>query len=188
MVLQTLRNTFGTLAEHRVGDADALLMTMTVAELSRAAGFHPAFPANATARDVELLHEARALQHGILVYTATRVGASDAPWDFVLTDPVDIEDAFVLSRPTETLTKMAIARQLQLRDALSDEARNRQWAAMTKTALLAVLVPPPAGVGAAPVPVALAAPPGADAPGRGGGRGLGGRPARGGRGRRGGGK
>ena len=42
---------------------------------------------------------------------------------------------------------MALARQLQLRDNLSDDVRNRQWSTLSKAHLTAAMLPvPPAGV------------------------------------------
>ena len=119
--------------------------------------------------------KARLLQHGVTAYSSSRVGSEDAVWDYMLTDPADIEDVFFESRSVENLTKMALARQLQLRDNLSDDVRNRQWSTLSKAHLTAAMLPvPPAGVAVLAAPaVALAAAPL-------GGRGRGARGGRGG--------
>ena len=40
--------------------------------------------------------KARLLQDGVTAYSSSRVGSADAVWDYMLTDPADIEDVFLV--------------------------------------------------------------------------------------------
>ena len=114
------------------------LMDCTIAELSKACGFHPAVAVNATARDVELLHESMILGHDAMSHTTTRIYDEDHPWLYKLSDPTLLEEHYIAVTPMDELTKMGIARQIQLLRDLTDAARNDLWA-NTKAALFADL-------------------------------------------------
>ena len=158
------------------GDSDALLMQeMTIAELSIAAGYYPhdILP-HYTERDVELLHERRILHHNIEIFDSRRVRlTSGATWARIVNcaSGTDIEWHAFEDRPESDLTKMALARALQVRDDLTDDARDRVWA-LPKNVLNAALANQPAAIAKAK---ARAKPPA-------GGRGGGHRGGRGGRG------
>ena len=118
------------------GAGELELMPSSIAEISRAAGFHPPVGPEATEREVELLHEQAFLQHGVLLYTSERVGDSSNPWSFVLSEPRDPEDDFIETRPQHALTKMGLARSLQVRDGLTDKQRDDMWSKLSKDELL----------------------------------------------------
>ena len=155
------------------GDDGRLPIIQTsVAEISRAAGFHPAAGATDTERDVEIRHEANMLIHDLVVYQTRRLAFHEGGLDFAVgasrtlaleSAPENIEDhAFEHRSTTTQLTKMALARQLQLRDGLSDDRRDLIWQTLDKDVLIAALMDPS---------VVLAA---AKGRGRGGGGGGGG--------------
>ena len=143
------------------------LLLATVAEIARAAGDYPDVDGNATARDIEILLESRLLQHRVIRFqTVQRSGNEDAPWDFTIQDGDDVEQAYIGPKNPRDLTKIALARQIQLRDDLSDAERGLLWQAK-KDVVLAAYDNPPGVVGAAAAP----APPVAPGPCRGRGRG-----------------
>ena len=155
------------------------LMEATIAEISSAAGYHPPLPRDASARDHEILHERHFLDHNVSVCEGNRVsydmgGDTGPDWSFVLSqDTHDVEQYCFSQRRFADLTKMALARQLQLRDGLTNEQRDALWA-LNKTTLMNSLVHGAgrgraAGAGAAAgVAVGVAAPVGARGRGRGG--------------------
>jgi len=158
------------------------IIQTTVAEISRAAGFHPAAGANDTERDVEIHHEASMLLHDIVVYQTRRLAFHEGGLDFAMgaswtlaleSAPENIEDhAFEHRSTTTQLTKMALARQLQLRDGLSDDRRDLIWQTLDKDVLIAALMDPS-------VVLAAAKGRGRGGGGGGGGGGRGGGPAAG---------
>ena len=173
----------------------------TIAEISRAAGYHPPdINPNMTERDVELLHETRLLDLEVEVHAAQRVKtAGRHAWCFTIDqhEGVDIEHAAFEDRPLGSLTKMALARALQEKCTLTNDQRDRLWSGSSKAALTALFHAPQAAVvaaaakakakaapavAAAPVPAAaagaVAVRPRARA--RGGGRGAGGGKGKGG--------
>ena len=173
------------------------LRNATIAELFRAAGLY--LPPEGSARDMELHYERAFPTLNTIRFSSARHGDSRMYWYFQLTEPVDIEEYMFATRPAQDVTKMTLARRLQILDGTDDRTRTVRWE-LTKDALFALLIAHgedagdagDAGEGADEVPGDLDAPRGrgrgrAKAKGRGGGgRGRGGR-GRGGRGRRGGG-
>lgn len=130
----------GSIVSPVAGDQGELqLMPCTIAEISRAAGFYPTTPAEASERDVELIHERAFLGHQVLRYHCERIGTSDHAWQFCVRDPVDLEEHIAASRPLADMTKMALARMLQLRDGLTDADRDSAWAKLKKGELLLAL-------------------------------------------------
>jgi hypothetical protein len=139
------------------GDANVLPLThCTVAEISRAAGFYPPVLTDATERSVELLHERHFLEHNLVTYDSVRARTQACPWAFSLvpdSDAADIEDAFFEDREFQGITKMAMARVLQLRHGLSSDERDDLWKRRTKPSMAAEIM----GVGAAVAAAAGAA-------------------------------
>ena len=86
-------------------DGNLTLANLTVAEISKSAGFYPPLTPHDTERDVELIHLAQLLSHGLVVYNATRLSYESgaewgASWRLKLDDPPeDIEDYTVSVRP-----------------------------------------------------------------------------------------
>ena len=150
----------------RVGEL--AVTSATIAEISKASGVFPALDPNADAATEEAIHEREFLSHAPLHFDSIRCPDSDGPWDFLLTNAEDAEQYAFNTRSIFVLTKMALARQLQLRDGTRDEVRNARWG-LTIDALLASLI----GDGA-----------GGDGGGKGGGKGAkGGKGGKGGRGK-----
>lgn len=130
----------GAIVSPVAGGQDGLqLMPCTIAEISLTAGFHPTIPTNASEREVELIHERAFLGHGVLRYDCERIGDSESAWRFVLRNPVDVEEHISASRPLEDMTKMALARALQLQDGLTDAERDAAWGRLKKGELLLAL-------------------------------------------------
>ncbi len=188
---------------------------LSLADISLASGYYPpdVQPFHSD-RDVEVLHEKRFLDHNVERFDSRRASAAEgSAWKFIVdtASGVDLEWWSFEHRDLGAHTKMSLARQLQARDNLTDDERDRSFSTLTRQALLAALRlgPGPAiapikgrgrgGRGAAPAAVApvkgrgrggRGAPPAAVAPmpGRGRGKGRGGAPpggrggARGGRG------
>ena len=117
-------------------DRELELQLLTVAGISRAAGFSPELGEGASPRREELFHEAAFFTHELMVYRAAP--ATDAPWDYVLSDPADAEAEFQ-SQPYVSRRKMALARAVQLASDLADNARDAAYADLTTVELLAVL-------------------------------------------------
>lgn len=115
------------------GDTILHLQNKTIAELSLACGFHPAVSHNDTAREVELMHEAALLRHDVQMHTVVRHDENN--WKLVLVDSCFIEDHYVDTVAIQDMTKMGLARQIQLKEGLDDLGRNSAWS-MTKQALL----------------------------------------------------
>jgi hypothetical protein len=112
-----------------IDDGAALrLQSLNVAEMSRAAGdyIEPA-SATDTSRDMELQLEARMLHHQIMRYDSTLRPESDYPWTFELTNPTDIEEHYIKTRKPSELKKIELARQMQLREGLTNDARDELW-------------------------------------------------------------
>jgi len=126
------------------------LGNQTVAEISRAAGANVPSPANASARDLELAFETEVLKCGVMRYDSRPFHEDPTvKWAFVLTDTnLGIEQELYDRTEVEDMTKMAIARSLQLRDGLSDDGRDKLWR-LSWMALAAGLWAPPAVVLAA---------------------------------------
>ena len=159
------------------GDASLNVADLSLAELSLTLGHYPAGVMDLhTARDIELMHERQFLEHSVERFDAKRVSATSGyGWSFIVdtSSGVDIEHWCYNNRHMGDHTKMSLARQLQARDGLSDDARNK-LCALSRAGLLAMLR---AGPGVAPAAALAAYPPGPAppaVPGRGrGGRGRG---------------
>ncbi len=111
---------------------------------------------------VEVLLESRILTHQIVCFDSRPSGNADIPWSYVLENEIDIEEAFW--RQDEHLTKMAVARRLQVLEGLSNGQRDKLWQ-MSKQTLVGALNAPAAAAGpaaallvAAPKAKAAAAP------------------------------
>ena len=160
----------------------------SLAEISLAAGHYPPdVQPYHTDRDIELLHERHFLDLNVERFESRRTSVGEgALWTFI----VDVEAGTNLEqwsyehRDFGDLTKMSMARQLQLRDGLTDDERNQAYA-LPKAVLIAALggpaeAAPPPPAAAAPAAAAPAAGVGADAGkgargrgrGRSGGRGA----------------
>lgn len=147
---------------------DLILQAMTVADISRAAGYYPPHADDATARELEVLHEQALLQHNLIVYKCRPTDVvGDATWALVLHEGGrDVEDHVFEARALADLSKMALARQLQLRDGLNNSERDARWRLLKKAQLIAALLGPGPAAGAAPAaapaihgaPAAIAAP------------------------------
>lgn len=178
------------------GDGALEIADMSLAEISMHMGFFPAHATDThTDRDVEIMHESAFLDHDVKRLEADRLisgsQAAMTTWQFVVdvSSGLDIEEWTQDHRDLGDNTKMSMARQLQLRDGLTPQARNRIWQ-LPRNVLLAALGHAPAAAAAkavakaAGVPAAVA---GAVAGGpavRGGrGKGAAAPRARGGRGR-----
>lgn len=103
------------------------LMEATIAGICMQAGDHTTAASDATPMDHEYNFETNVLQHMVIRYTGRRIGDINGPWTFVLTDAQELEDAWVTNRHANDLGKMCLSRQLQLRDQLTDEKRNKLW-------------------------------------------------------------
>jgi hypothetical protein len=135
------------------------LVNSTIAEIARAAGYYPVVGSNVTERDVEIIHEREFLNHGIVQYDCVRArnviseSGDTEHWAFSLSAVgYDVEDVAFESRDFAALTKMGMARMIQLRDGLDDNRRSELWSRYTKTALAAEIT------NAGGVPLAIAAP------------------------------
>jgi hypothetical protein len=102
---------------------------MTLAEMCVAAGYYPTdIGPDFSERDVEKLHEGRLLNHGIVHIESRRHIAGGWARIAKPSSAVDIEQHSFAMRTAEGydgLTKMALARALQLRDGFSDIVRER---------------------------------------------------------------
>jgi hypothetical protein len=132
------------------------LVSLSVAEISKASGIYPVLAADATPADEEARHELGFLNHEVLHFESTRNTDAECPWGFTLSNPTNIEEYTFASRPLQKLTKMALSRHLQRSEGSSDAVRDARWN-LPVTALLAavdadatgVAVPAPArGLGA----------------------------------------
>ena len=131
-------------------DGELPLVSANLAEISRAAGFHPPLAANASPRDAEKLHDNAMLSHGITRYTCSR--ADSFGWRFILKDAMDHEDFWIDKTPLHDMSKVALARLSQKREGWSMAQCEANWK-YRKTVLLQMLLP--AG-GAAAAPAAAA--------------------------------
>ena len=87
---------------------------------------------------MELRYERAFTTLGAIRYEGVRHGDSRMYWYFNLTNPVDLEDHMFMTRPAVEITKMALARRLQIIDGTDDETRARRWE-LTKDAPIALL-------------------------------------------------
>jgi hypothetical protein len=170
-------NLFGGEVLTPCDDADATTLPLThasVAEMCRTAGAYPNVSLTATERDVELGLEASFLTHNLLAFECARVRTGDCPWAFAIPSMGDnVEDVAFLGRDYNALTKMAMARMLQLRNQVDSDARDELWRTRSKAELAAEMMD--VGLAPAAVPAPVAAAPAAIRGGRGGARGRGGK-------------
>ena len=160
----------GALYVRRVArEQDAMeLLLLTLAEVLRAAGHYPTVSVADTARDVELLLEADFMSKSLGRYDSIRETAADGPFVFALESPIDAELRYFDETPLDALTKMALARKLELQQGCD---RMQVYNENTKQSILFRLNPGAAA--AAPAPP-VPAPAGR---GKGPGRGRGAAPA-----------
>ena len=138
---------------------------LTIAELMTNCGIRVPLDASKTAAENEMALEEAFASEDLRRFTGHLETSADEVHVYTLSDDVPAEAAFLEQEPFETLTKMALARLLELRG----EGPRRELFPMSLQALRARAAPNPAGP-----PEDEAAP---DAPGRGG------RGRRGGKGR-----
>ena len=152
---------------------------MSVAEICKAAGYWPPSLPSDTARDVEIAHDKAIVDHEIERFNSRRGSLRrGASWAMLVRveGGEDFEWAAYEERPLATLTKMALARCLQVRGGLNADSR-KALLNLPKTVLVAamrnddpgtaaaVLAAGPAHAAAAEGPVAAPAGPAAAAGG-----------------------
>ena len=121
-----------------VGRSKSLeLRNATVAELIRAGGKH--IEAEGTIRDMEIKYEAAFATLGTINFDAERFEGRRSEWSFALSGYVDAEEAAFMTKPVADLTKMALARRLQILEGSTDAVRARRWE-LTKEALIGLIV------------------------------------------------
>ena len=101
---------------------------MSLAEMCNVAGYWPDdIGPDFCERSVELVHESRMLSHNIQRFESRRLGG--AGWGRVVRSHsgFDIEHYEFENRALPQLTRMALARALQVRDGLTYDQRNRIW-------------------------------------------------------------
>lgn len=129
------------------------IIEATVAEICRAAGDHVAAAPTDSARDVELTLERRLVNHQVVRFHSERVSndaiLTDYPWAFILTSPIDFETVFIQTRQINELTKMSLARQIQLNESLTGDQRDKLWEKSWDTLAAAYVQPHSAHAGAA---------------------------------------
>ena len=121
---------------------------MSLAEMCNVAGYWPDdIGPDFCERSVELVHESRLLSHNIQRFESRRLGG--AGWGRVVRSHsgVDIEHYEFENRALPQLTRMALARALQVRDGLTDDQRNRIWN-LRKNQLVAALENGPVAIAA----------------------------------------
>lgn len=115
-----------------------ILKAGTPAEILTAAGAFPTIAVDDTERDVELKQEASFMRYELVRYTSVRVGTEGMPWHYYLSDPVDAEVVYFHFRDAADITKMCLARTIQIRDGLTDAQRTLAWGAPRDVLLAAV--------------------------------------------------
>ena len=103
------------------------IVQSTIAEIAQGCGYFAPVASADDAEKVEQTHLSKFLNHCPMVHTAVRIGTDTEPWNFVLSEPLELEQVTFASRPLKDLTKMALARQLQLTEGFSDAARDDCW-------------------------------------------------------------
>ena len=130
--------------------AEMELMLSSPAEVLRAAGCFPTASDSATAREVEIELEAKYMDHSLTIFNHRRSSSDhfDDPFTFHLNNPTDAEASLWASVAMEDLTKMGLARRLEVTHG---ENRASAWRNLSKLALLLALdptyVPPPPAKG-----------------------------------------
>jgi hypothetical protein len=118
------------------------LLESTIAEMCVAAGDRCVPRPGDSGRDREVQLEARLLTHNVVKFSSRRLGDASHPWSFVVSEPVDIEAAFVRRCHPADLSKMALARQIQLQECLTDHRRDFLWTFSSDLLLAAYLADP----------------------------------------------
>ena len=134
------------------------VQNMSIAEISITSGYFPAgILPHHTERDVELLHEMAILRNNVEHFESRWAELDNGSGWVLICDSasgVDLEwYAFNSHTDVGDMTKMALARALQVRDNLSDAERTRIWN-LSKTILVAAFQQGPGG---GPIGVAKAA-------------------------------
>ena len=115
------------------------MQLITVAEISRTAGYHPPISDDASPRDVELAHEAAFVAHNLVHYrTAVPCEDPEHPWDFYLREPVDAEQAW-LEQPLGDMKKIALSRVLRLQEGADSDFRDYIWRNYAAVEILGML-------------------------------------------------
>jgi len=132
------------------GDTGKLSVQLhTIAELAKTIGHYPATDHLHAEAEVEALYEEQFLGLEPVRYDSTLMGGVDNPWNFMLSNPVDLETYTFNERSVDELTKMALVRKLQITENSSDDLRNRRFD-LNKDVLLAQLLHGPADPVVAP--------------------------------------
>ena len=128
------------------------MMLCTLAELPRAAGYNPPARPNDTARAVEIALESSVFDHNVLRYAHRRLqneAHADA-YTFLLHEPADAEQVFWTKTALSDMTKMALARRLEVMHGVN---RLDAWRSMNKASLM-LAADPTFVAPAPPAPVA----------------------------------
>ena len=83
----------------------------TVAEIATACGYYPGVAAEDTAAVVEAKYERQFLSFDVVHYESVRVGDSDGPWRFLVSNAMNIEDYTFDNRVVTDLTKQWHSRE-----------------------------------------------------------------------------
>lgn len=119
------------------------LRNATIAEIIRAAGLN--IDVEGSVRDMELRYEASFATLGVIRFEGQRFEGRLSEWYFILSESADLEEFAFLTKPVQDLTKMALARRLQILEGSDDDVRSRRWE-LTKEALLGLLMDHHAGI------------------------------------------
>ena len=110
------------------GRADGLpLMLASLAHLARTAGIPVVIAAEDTERDVEVKLESKILDSRVSAYSSAAIPDAENHYSYMLSEAGDLEQHWLSKQNFTELTKMALARQIQIQDDLTDEARNKLW-------------------------------------------------------------
>lgn len=123
-----------------VGTGGLELMTATIAEIAKAAGYYPAVGVDVTPKGEEDMYINDLLTLGLVRFNSKRLEdpTGEHPWSFVLSERIDLEEHWFMQRPLSELTKMALARQLQKDNGWTDAYRDEMWR-LKKAALLGLV-------------------------------------------------
>ena len=112
----------------------------TIADILFHAGQpYPALAAGANARDVEIAMEEMYAFVPREVWASEHLVGEEEPHTWLLKDPESAEEKYLQETGAEHLTKMALARLLELRQGAD---RRRSWQRLSVAALIAALAPP----------------------------------------------
>ena len=108
------------------------VQNLTMAELLRSAGCYLPSAATATARDQEIALEQVFCENEPVVLASRRELDPRSCWCHVLTAPVSAEDFLHDTLPAAAITKMMLARRLQIRDGLTMKDCFRLFGSLNK--------------------------------------------------------